>query len=156
MALYPIPYTLYPRSGFTMIELLVVAAILSILFIIVASFSPRYLSKARDTRLKDDLRSMKTAFEEYATDKDCYPDPSLVSNCGSSDLQPYLPKVLCDKTTNTPYTYVRDSNCNGFQLFGKLINPEDPDIAKVGCESGCGPGGAYNYGVAGGSLRVTD
>lgn len=61
------------RRGFTLIELLVVLAIVAMLLSIVA---PRYLHKtdqARDTVLREQLASMRTAIDYYYGDRGEYP-----------------------------------------------------------------------------------
>ena len=60
--------------GFTLIELIVVMAIVALLASIVA---PRYfnsLQKARETSLRTSLNVMRDAIDQYAADKGRYPD----------------------------------------------------------------------------------
>jgi general secretion pathway protein G len=62
-----------PR-GFTLIELIVVMAIVALLASIAA---PRYfnsLQKARETSLRTSLNVMREAIDQYAADKGCYPE----------------------------------------------------------------------------------
>lgn len=62
-----------PR-GFTLIELIVVMAIVALLASIVA---PRYfasLNKGRETALLQSLTTMRDAIDQYAADKGRYPD----------------------------------------------------------------------------------
>ena len=61
-------------SGFTLIELIVVMAIVALLASIVA---PRYfasLGKSRETALLQSLTTMRDAIDQYAADKGRYPD----------------------------------------------------------------------------------
>jgi len=60
--------------GFTLIELIVVMAIVALLVSITA---PRYfnsLQKARETSLRSSLNVMRDAIDQYAADKGRYPD----------------------------------------------------------------------------------
>ena len=60
--------------GFTLIELIVVLAIVALLVSIVA---PRYhhtVDRARDASLKTTLNVIRDAIDKYAADRDRYPD----------------------------------------------------------------------------------
>lgn len=60
--------------GFTLIELIVVMAIVALLTSIVA---PRYfnaLQKGRETALQQSLTTLRDAIDQYAADKGRYPD----------------------------------------------------------------------------------
>lgn len=62
------------RSGFTLIELIVVMAVIALLVSIVA---PRYLvsvERAREQSLKTSLRVMRDAIDQFAGDRGRYPD----------------------------------------------------------------------------------
>jgi len=62
------------RSGFTLIELIVVLAIIALLVSIVA---PRYshtVENARESSLKTSLNVMRDAIDKFAADKNRYPD----------------------------------------------------------------------------------
>jgi len=142
------------NHGFTLIEILIVVAILAILILMSIFYYQRHLMRSRDARRKSDLAKIKVAFEEYYNDHYCYPDPVLTLNCGSDDLSPYLKGVLCDPYTNDPYPYfsLGEDYCNGYRLLADLEIDDDLDITGIGCDpqTGCGwPEDAdYNYGVA--------
>ncbi|MCV2362382.1 type II secretion system GspH family protein [Paucibacter sp. DJ1R-11] len=62
------------RQGFTLIELIVVMAIVALLASIAA---PRYfnsLQKSRETALRSSLNVMRDAIDQFAADKGRYPD----------------------------------------------------------------------------------
>jgi prepilin-type N-terminal cleavage/methylation domain-containing protein len=63
-----------PRAGFTLIELIVVMAIIALLVSIAA---PRYLQsveRARESALRSSLVVMRDAIDRFAADRGRYPD----------------------------------------------------------------------------------
>lgn len=61
------------RGGFTLIEILLVIAIIGILAVIAIPQIARYRSQAIDAQLKSDLRNAAVAVESYFTKKSVYP-----------------------------------------------------------------------------------
>lgn len=128
--------------GFTLIELLVVIAIIGLLASVVVASLTRARIKGRDTRRVQDLRTIQTAIEMYASDHNHYPitatwasfdAPSYigtdVTNPNATDitaaLAPYLPKPPTDPTpgaTDDGYLY-RGDGTQYCILFHKA--PED-------------------------------
>jgi general secretion pathway protein G len=64
----------HARRGFTLIELIVVMAIIALLVSIVAPRYYRTVDKARDASLKTTLNVMRDAIDKYAADRDKYPE----------------------------------------------------------------------------------
>jgi general secretion pathway protein G len=62
------------RHGFTLIELIVVMAIIALLVSIVAPRYYRTVDKARDASLKTTLNVVRDAIDKYAADRDQYPE----------------------------------------------------------------------------------
>lgn len=61
-------------KGFTLIEILVVLAIIATLLSLV---TPRYfntIDKSKETTLKHDLNTMREAIDKFYSDKNAYPD----------------------------------------------------------------------------------
>ena len=133
------------QSGLTMTELLIVVAILAILFIMALLSWQTQTAKARDGKRKADLKRYSVVLEDYYNDNECYPTSTLLDNCGSTDLNPYLQSVLCDPRTDDPYDYTVDPSCGWYAICTNLENDNDPDIEEVGCSGGCGTGGIYDY-----------
>ena len=151
------------QSGLSMIEVLIIVAIVAILIIIAVTTLPQQITKSRDSRRKNDLQKIKIAFENYYNDKDCYPPPEVLDNCGSTSFAPYLATIPCDPQTKTRYLYAPEpSSCpHYYRVFSSLEVGIDPIITQLGCHtaSGCGAYaffgeelglGAleYNYGVS--------
>ena len=59
---------LRPPTGFTLIEMSIVLAILSLLYSLAAPVVSRHLKLARETVLKEDLRAMRKALDGYRAD----------------------------------------------------------------------------------------
>lgn len=140
------------QRGFTLTELLIVIAILVLLILLIMVTLKTQLARGRDARRKADVDRIQKAFEEYFNDKACYPDGTILDNCGSADLSPYVSKVPCDPSRHEPYLYVTGTpdQCTSYHVCAKLEDRTDPDIARIGCHpyTGCGFGADYNYCVA--------
>jgi len=128
------------KQGFTLVELLIVIAIVALLILIVISLLLKNITKANDAKRKADIAKISTALEEYYTDHDCYPDPSVFSECGSSALAPYLQSVPCDPVYKYSYCYFADNasptlTCyQRYRALATLKNLADPDIESLGCD----------------------
>ena len=61
------------KRGFTLIELSIVLAVLSILYALATPMVSRYLKRAREAALEEDLRSLRKAIDAYHTDLRKYP-----------------------------------------------------------------------------------
>ncbi len=141
------------KLGFSMIELLITLAILAIIFLIFLAMMVGQTERAHDAERKSDLERIKTAFEEYYNDHQCYPDPAILNECGSDALQPYLNSVPCDPVTNEPYYYEPLADiCSGYRLFAELRSVGSP-ANFVGDEC---LHTNYNYVVAVGTTSTPD
>jgi len=136
-------------KGVSLIELIIALAILGILAIwMLSAFRPKQqVGKANDGKRKTDLQRIQTVLEDYYNDHNCYPTDLYPTDTCNESFSPYLARVPCDPEGNF-YEYVAPAGCpQYYRIYTKLKNIYDPDIEKVGCEEGCGPARAYNYGV---------
>lgn len=140
------------KSGFSLIEVILVTSILGILFLILLFYVPKYISQAKDSRAKSHLGKIKTVLEDYYNDNKSYPEFQTMSSCSGSELTPYLDKMVCEEQ-NKPYAYVVSDNGQCYAIFTSLRNSTDREIEKLGCESGCGPGNMFNFGVSNVSIH---
>ena len=145
------------KTGFTIIELVIVIAILGILLIISMMSWRRQLDKARDADRKTDLQRLGIAFEDYYNDHECYPGPAILA--GPIDgLKPYLDKIPRDPITQAPY-YLQHSDCVSYRILTSLDNTADPVIDHLNCSPDCGFPGAgaeSNFGVSSTNIPVSD
>ena len=86
------------RSGFTLIELMIVMAIIAVLMSVVPIYT-RTIQRAKESVLKSNLFTLTTVIDEYTYDKQKAPQRlDLVS-------EGYLRKVPLDPMTNSSDTW---------------------------------------------------
>ncbi len=83
------------QRGFTLIEMMIVVAIIAILASILVPNFVRARAQAQTAACEANLKEIATALELYQTDNDRYP-PSGTVNASNTDLQPYLKQVPVD------------------------------------------------------------
>ena len=138
-------------KGLSLIEILVVITIIGLLLIFTTPPILTQLQKARDGKRKVDINLIQKGLEEYYDSTNCYPErlPECgnVFSVGSTNI---LAGIPCDPKNNSFYPYITTGeNCSPyFKLYAKLERSEDPNIYMTGCENGCGPNCAYNFGVS--------
>lgn len=102
-------------AGFTLIELMIVAAIIVILAAIAAGRYEQALVKAHESALHQDLRSMREAIQQYTLDKE--EAPSSLDDLVSAG---YIREVPTD-----PITHQKDWNTTSDDL---LLSPEQSSV----------------------------
>jgi len=108
-------------KAFTLIELLIVVAIIAILAAIAV---PNFLEaqvRAKVSRAKSDIRNFATALEAYRVDNNVYPPTPIVNDGGLRPIR-IVPNYLSTpvafvSTAGTPDVFV-DVNLGDFQYFG--------------------------------------
>ena len=101
------------RSGFTLIELMVVLAIIATLLTIAV---PRYyssLDKSKEAVLKENLYQLRDAIGKYYADRGKYPD-----SLQALATDKYLRSVPLDPVTDSATTWI-------------VVAPEDPQKGGV-------------------------
>ena len=141
-------------KGLSLIEILVALAILAILsggsYVVVG----KQLIRARDSRRKMDLESIRQVLEEKYDNETLYPESLPVCDevlrMGEED--DFV--IPCDKKTGEDYLYEVDEAKSWFKLYAKLENIDDPVIEALKCGFGCGPDCEYNYGVSSSNVNL--
>ena len=99
-----------PRGGFTLIEIMIVVAIIALLAAIMSTNLIRARKRTQASRILDDLRTLDGALDLWALEK----SKAVGDVAVFSDLQPYL------KTMNK-------LNLTGYDLFGQNYGPFSVD-----------------------------
>ncbi|MBI5620691.1 prepilin-type N-terminal cleavage/methylation domain-containing protein [Candidatus Gottesmanbacteria bacterium] len=138
------------KKGFTLMELLVVMAILGILITVGLTSYKSVQMKSRDSRRKSDMRQISSALELYFNDKGRYPaddGAGKIQGCGTGDNQVCAWGSAMKDSNNTIYMvalpgdpvgarqYYYDSygsQGKGYQLYARLENSEDIDLKRDG------------------------
>jgi len=69
------------KRGFTVVELMVVIAIIGVLAVMIIPNLSKFVIKARDARRKADLNSIQLALESYFEDNSFYPPGGITGSC---------------------------------------------------------------------------
>ena len=132
------------KRGFTLIEILIVLAIIGIM-VTIASFGVQGAREAaRDAKRKTDLENIKTSLELYFNDCRAYPTHvgrqvrSPLTGDGSStrcaSVNVYMSDVPTDPLPSGRYYYFTPSTTN-YVLCAALEEAPDPALDTSGCGS---------------------
>lgn len=139
-------------KGLTLVELIVVIAIIGMLLLLALAISRGQILKGNDAKRKSDINRIKIAVEEYEKDHDCYPPAELVVCKPGTGLRPYLENIPCDPSTKASYLYnYEDNDCpTWYRFYSNLENTKDGSVV-----TGIGPNSAFNY-VSGSTNAPTE
>ena len=138
------------KKSFTLIELMIVIAILAILAALISGNFITSLKKGRDAKRKSDFEQIKNALEMFYEDKKHYPSSlqfggKLCENTCASGEKVYMQLVPKDPLTTGNYQYQSDANGTYFRLFSCIENVNDTssNVSQTGYSGGpanCGTG----------------
>lgn len=109
------------EAGFTMIELMIVMAIMAILTTLAVMSYKTAIEHAKEAVLREDLQVMRTAIQSYTMDKEKAPQ-SLDDLVQSG----YLRSVPVDPMTHSADTWVTDTSQDMYSL-----DQTDPGVDDV-------------------------
>lgn len=151
----------YKQKGFTLIELMVVIAIIGILASIVIVSLNSSKGKARDAERVQDIENIAGAIKLFYQDNGYLPRNqtgwcTYISNPSNgygaafqSDIASYLPVVPLDPTNKNSvgdYFYSNDNNTGGkFTLCAVLEQPTGTHTSSYSLSGCTGWTSAYNY-----------
>jgi general secretion pathway protein G len=122
------PVLLRPRDGFTLIEILVVIAVISLLAALVAPNVLRHVGTAKDAAARSQMEMLGAALDAYRLDNGRYPSTAQglealwaepTANPRPTNWRgPYLRKAVPMDPWDSPYVYVSpgDMNPSGYDL----------------------------------------
>ncbi len=173
-------------SGFTLVELLVVMAIISVLAtLIVGGFRSSQI-RGKDAQRKSDLKQIANAVELFYQDYGRYPAASgtQISACpynsstgggtacgwGTGEIKDidgavtktiYMKIIPKDPVSNQSYIYQVSSAGNQFRLYAHLENTQDKnciagDCASPGIVTTCGGSLVCNFAVTSTNITATE
>ncbi len=120
--------SLMGKKGFTLIEMLIVIAIIGILASIVLVGIGPVQRQARDARRVSDLRQVQNALELYFSKNTEYPDAGSWGEL-TTDLttgaNPIVKSLPQDPRSGQSYEYERDASGNGYILAAQLEDPNN-------------------------------
>jgi type II secretion system protein G len=134
-------------SGFTLIELIIVMAIMGLLIGVTASSFQTSRIKGKDAKRKSDLKQIGNALEGYLSDHGRYPTASAnkIVACGGSGTSTcdwgsaftdengtvYMAQIPADPLNPTrAYQYLVSSDGKSYQLYAALENTQDSQIGS--------------------------
>lgn len=155
------------KTGFTLIELVIVMAIIAIL---TAAGLSSYISsqvKGRDARRKGDLTQISRAIEIYYNDHGSYPSAhnGLIVSCGDgtadcswnggpftdANSTIYMQKLPRDPAySSRQYYYYSDATGSLYALYAWLENTQDNAVITPAVSTDCAVAGGQdcNYGIS--------
>jgi type II secretion system protein G len=164
------------RNGFTLVEILIVIAIMGILALVTVTQFTAAKTKARDVARKSDLNTVAKALNTFYADYGKFPKPTggendatvidindlMEKNAEFKDKDNYtyvkiMPRE--NKGGKAPFCYKWSNDQKSFALFSILENTNDGDFGEypVDCTSdGSGIGVTYNYAIVSPNTNVLD
>jgi general secretion pathway protein G len=124
------------ERGFTLVELMIVMAIIMILATIAIPVYVRTLQRAKEATLREDLHTMRTAIDSYTVDKEKAPD-SLDDLVQAGYLKS-IPKDPMTSSTDTWITNQSDTMTDINETQGGM------DDVHSGSEAIASDGTTYN------------
>lgn len=102
------------KKAFTLIELLVVISIIGTLIAIISVNFSTAQKQARDSRRKEDIKSIQTALEQYYAINNTYPNSTTIASAFDGGNLPLDPK------NNAPYEYIWNVDIDGYCICAFL------------------------------------
>ena len=132
--------TLRKQEGFTLLELLIVIVIIAILALLIIPNITSAPKKARDTKRKTDITTLRKGLEEYFVNNNVYPNALSDLQAGSAPIVKTIPS---DPKAGWPgYAYNPANSNSTYTISACLENDQDNGASTdtgsaTGAPSGC-------------------
>jgi type II secretion system protein G len=141
------------ESGFTLIELMIVVAIIAILAGILIPNFVNARAQAQTSACESNLRAIATAMELYYADNQRYPDPGNVPDALNTTTVTYLNNTPRDPAdagvTPGKYTFTQPTGDGQSYLIACPGTHAASTLAKLNKDNGSGTGSAGLCGAQG-------
>lgn len=141
-------------KGFTLVELLVVMAILGVLTTLISGGFRSAQFRSRDVQRKSDLKQIASGLELYYSDYHKYPEKIIWGDEFTDSKTVYMKKVPKDPSTALHY-YYRLISGQKFQLFAHLENTQDKNLITTAYDCGPGPN-SCNFSITSSNTEPTE
>src|SRR5260221_480361 len=124
------------QEGFTLLELLIVIVIIAILALLIIPNITSAPKKARDTKRKTDITTLRKGLEEYFVNNNVYPNALTDLQTGSAPIVKTMPQ---DPKGNPwpAYTYTPANSNSTYTLSACLENDQDNGASVIAPVSPC-------------------
>jgi type II secretion system protein G len=121
------------ERGFTLIEMMIVVAIIAILVAILVPNFMRARAQAQTAACEANLKEIATALELYQTDHEAYPDVASLTNVTNTEanLGPYLRQTPIDPVDPTGNYQYQTTGYNTGNATYAIVCPGSHDPATL-------------------------
>lgn len=144
------------QRGFTLIEMMIVVAIIAILVAILVPNFMRARAQAQTAACEGNLKEIATALELYQTDHEQYPDTTGATNATSTDpnLGQYLRQTPIDPVNPSGFYQYQVANYSSGNASYTIICPGAHDPATLTAIGGSSSAAHIEYSSANGFTAV--
>ncbi|HEX3082286.1 MAG TPA: prepilin-type N-terminal cleavage/methylation domain-containing protein [Candidatus Saccharimonadia bacterium] len=130
--------SLKKEGGFTLLELLIVIVIIGILALLIIPNITSAPKKARDTKRKTDITTLRKGLEEYFVNNNVYPASSGTIGSGgvlaelTTGTAPIVKNLPTDPKNQSPYVYTyTPANSNSTYTLNACLENDGDNGANV-------------------------